>query len=93
MSWKKLLALCLITAVLLSRRGAIVTSASGTAKVYYNSSLSYGTTQYIYNKLISMGYSASRTNIPTKSSLLSAYQNSKLVHVLSHGSSMQVIVQ
>ena len=61
-------------------------AASGTAHVYYNSSLSVGTTSAINGMLSNIGYSASRSANPTVSTLKSSLSSAKLVHVLSHGS-------
>lgn len=60
-------------------------AASGTAKVYYNSSLSVGTTSGINSHLTTMGYSSTRSSLPTVNTLKSQLSSAKVIHILTHG--------
>jgi len=78
--------ICLLLVSALFFNSINVNAASGNAKVYYLSSLGSGQTAGIRNNLESMGYSVTRTTMPTKAGLKSAYQNNKIVYLTSHGS-------
>lgn len=74
-------AILLMSAILASS----VYAASGSAKVYYNSDLSVGTTSSINTYLNGIGYSSSRSSNPSKSVINNSFKNNKVVHILSHG--------
>lgn len=76
----------LLSLLIRSFKPSVSIAAAGNAKVYYNSSLSTGTTNAINNNLSSMGYYSVRSANPSISTLKTAIQgNNKVIHVLSHG--------
>lgn len=84
MKGKRIFAIIVLSLALIMI-GSPAVAASGTAKVYYNTSLSKGTTSGINSYLTTMGYSSSTSNIPTVNTLKSQLSSAKLIHVLSHG--------
>ena len=89
--------LCLLFAICLLFSYCQNTYAAGSvAKVYYftvgENCLGPGTSSYIVSKLSGMEYSASRYANSSKSTILSAFGNSKVVHILAHGAPGRFVI-
>lgn len=89
--------LCLLFAICLLFSYCQNTYAAGSvAKVYYftvgENCLGPGTSSYIVSKLSGMEYSASRYANSSKSTILSAFGNSKVVPILAHGAPGRFVI-
>ena len=64
----------------------VLPDTSMPAQVYYNSNLTYGTTSTIDYYLELMGYDSRRNADPSEASLLAAFGQNGVLHMLGHGS-------